>query len=293
MGKFSEQAAEVVQVTLFDDLLDQLQTSGTSADIAEVIEKLKKAKTNAQKREKEDRRRKKELEALRKRQAERQAQEEHIRQVTSMDLPMDWENLFAGDSRAEGVHADSISDGLILSLSNLGKVDIEYISAITGEDMKTIIGALKGSIYQNPETWEECFYKGWETAEEYLSGNMVSKWKAAKEADKKYKGYFADNVKAIEAVLPPTLSANEIYITLGSPWVPTDVIDDFIRHILKLPQDSYAWTAHDTLTGTWEIANKSFYKERVAARSTYGTERLTALYILERTLNSENCQRHR
>ena len=285
MGKFSEQAAEVVQVTLFDDLLDQLQTSGTSADIAEVIEKLKNAKTNAQKREKEDRRRKKELEALRKRQAERQAQEEHIRQVTSMDLPMDWENLFAGDSRTECVHADSISDGLILSLSNLGKVDIEYISAITGQDMKTIIGILKGSIYQNPETWEECFYKGWETAEEYLSGNMVSKWKAAKEADKKYKGYFADNVKAIEAVLPPTLSADEIYITLGSPWVPTDIIDDFIRHILKLPPDSYAWTAHDTLTGTWEIANKSFYKERVAARSTYGTERLTALYILERTLN--------
>lgn len=88
-----------------------------------------------------------------------------------MDLPFDWENAFNQDVRTQGIHADSISDGLIFSLSNLGRVDIEYISSITGEVYKTIIGALKGSIYQNPETWGECFYKGWETSEEYLSGN--------------------------------------------------------------------------------------------------------------------------
>lgn len=87
-----------------------------------------------------------------------------------------------------------------------------------------------------------------------------------------------------EKVLPISLT-EDIYITLGSPWVPTDIIDDFIRHILNLKGDNYAWTAHDTYTGTWEIANKSFYKDRVAAKSTYGTEKLTALYILERTLN--------
>ena len=140
-----------------------------------------------------------------------------------MDLPFDWENAFNQDVRTQGIHADSISDGLIFSLSNLGRVDIEYISSITGEDYKTIIGALKGSIYQNPETWDECFYKGWETSEEYLSGNMMRKWKAAKEADKEYDGYFADNVKAIEKVLPPTVATKDIYVTLGSP-VPVVIV---------------------------------------------------------------------
>lgn len=276
-----------VQTSLFDDLMDVLKKNGqaSSAAIANAIEKLKKAKQSAQKREQEARQRQREQEEQQKKLEERKKQDEHIRQVTSMDLPLDWENLFAGDTRAEGVHAESIPDGLILSLSNLGKVDIEYIATITGTDLKTVICTLKGSIYQNPDTWEECFYKGWETAEEYLSGNMVSKWKTAKKANQKYQGYFADNVKAIEKVLPPSISTDDIYITLGSPWVPTDIIDDFIRHILNLKGDNYAWTSHDTYTGTWEIANKAFYKDRVAAKSTYGTERLTALYILERTLN--------
>ena len=72
-----------------------------------------------------------------------------------MDLPMDWENLFDTDARTEGIHADSIPDGLILSLSNLGRVDMEYISSVTGEDLKTVICTLKGAVYQNPDTWEE------------------------------------------------------------------------------------------------------------------------------------------
>ena len=131
-----------------------------------------------------------------------------------MDLPLDWENAFNQDVRTQGIHADSISDGLIYSLSNLGRVDIEYISSITGEDYKTIICALKGSIYQNPETWGECFYKGWETSEEYLSGNMMRKWKSAKDANKEYNGYFADNIRAIEKVLPPTVATKDIYVTL-------------------------------------------------------------------------------
>jgi len=206
--------------------------------------------------------------------------------ASDIDLPLDWDGLFDGNTDPAAVHADNISDGLILSLSNLGRVDIEYIASVTGEDMKTVICQLKGAIYQNPETWEECYYKGWETAEEYLSGNMVSKWKAAKAADWRYRGYFADNVKAIEAVLPPSLSADQIYITLGSPWVPADVIDDFICYMLKIRGGvCYAKTVHDAYTGTWEISDKAFYKHRVGARATYGTERLTALYILERTLN--------
>ena len=268
------------QLSLFDDLLTELSKAGgklTSAQITAAINKLKSARENAKKREDKERAKKEKEEAA-------QKTETHIREVTSMDLPMDWENLYTGDPRAVGVHADSIPDGLILSLTNLGRVDIPYISSITGSDLKTVILTLKGSIYQNPDGWNECFYEGWETAEEYLSGNMVQKWKRAKAANETYKGYFADNVAAIEKVLPPTLSSDDIYITLGSPWVPEEVIDDFIRHILRL-KDTYRYTTHDPYTGSWEIAHKSAYKNRVAAKSTYGTERLTALYILERTLN--------
>ncbi|MGN1104075.1 MAG: helicase-related protein [Candidatus Coproplasma sp.] len=214
-------------------------------------------------------------------------EDEHIREVTSMDLPLDWQNAFAGDERTQGVHAESISDALIMSLCNLARVDIEYISSITGEDYKTVICALKGAIYQNPETWGECFYKGWETAEEYLSGNIMRKWHAAQKANREYKGYFDDNIRALTKVLPNAVSKDDIYITLGSPWVPVDIIDDFVSHIFHLWTMRYKGTRHDELTGTWELTEKGYYSWHagVASSHTYGTERMPALYILERTLN--------
>ena len=286
------------QMSIFQimNLLDDPENTFSSEDISKIIDKLsgvkrKKESIEAKKRQQEERERR-EREA---REA-KERKEAHIREVTSMDLPLDWENAFNQDVRTQGVHADSISDGLIYSLSNLGRVDIEYISSITGEDYKTIIGALKGSIYQNPETWGECFYKGWETSEEYLSGNMMRKWKAAKEADKEYNGYFSDNIKAIEKVLPPTVATKDIYVTLGSPWVPADVIDDFIeyllgdwrRHWYSIKDEEGFHTKHDELTGTWEIPFKSRYNHDVKVTRTYGTDRINALHILERTLNMKS-----
>lgn len=286
------------QMSIFQimNLLDDPENTFSSEDISKIIDKLsgakrKKESIEAKKRQQEERERR-EREA---REA-KERKEAHIREVTSMDLPLDWENAFNQDVRTQGIHADSISDGLIYSLSNLGRVDIEYISSITGEDYKTIIGALKGSIYQNPETWGECFYKGWETSEEYLSGNMMRKWKVAKEADKDYNGYFADNIKAIEKVLPPTVATKDIYVTLGSPWVPADIIDDFIeyllgdwrRHWYSINDEEDFHTKHDELTGTWEIPFKSRYNHDVKVTRTYGTDRINALHILERTLNMKS-----
>ncbi|MBQ8041664.1 MAG: DEAD/DEAH box helicase family protein [Lachnospiraceae bacterium] len=234
-----------------------------------------------------------------------QKAEEHIQEVTCMDLPMDWNNVFDTDVRTQGVHIDSISDALVHCLSTLGKVDIEYIASVTGADYKTVISTLSGAIYQNPATWDECFYKGWETAEEYLSGNLVRKWHIAVEANEKYNGYFADNISAIEKVLPPQVATGDIYITLGSPWVPADIIDDFIEFLFGDPlkdrfgasihSQSYHWykenlkesqkTIHDEITGTWEIPEKNRYLHRVSVSQTYGTDRMEALHILEKTLN--------
>lgn len=291
-------SGDSAQLSLFDilGLAGNIDTKYSSDEIEEVIGKLRAAKRTAEKHEENERRRREKEELERKAREEKEKKEAHIREVTCMDLPLDWENAFNQDVRTQGIHADSISDGLIFSLSNLGRVDIEYISSITGEDYKTIIGALKGSIYQNPETWGECFYKGLETSEEYLSGNMMRKWKAAKEADKEYDGYFADNVKAIEKVLPPTVATKDIYVTLGSPWVPTDIIDDFIEHLLgdwrrhwySIDNEEDFNTKHDELTGTWEIPFKSRYNHDVKVTRTYGTDRINALHILERTLNMKS-----
>ena len=201
------------------------------------------------------------------------------------DLPLDWEDLFAPEAQSRDGQVDEISDALVMSLTTFGKVDIEYISKVTGETLKSVIVALRGSIYQNPDTWCECFYKGWETSEEYLSGNLIRKLNAAEAANRIYRGRFNDNIEAIRRVLPDAVATKDIYITLGSPWVPTDIIDDFITYMLNLKRVPFIGTTHDEITGSWEIPNKSFYKYSVRSESTYGTPRLSALYILERTLN--------
>ncbi|MBR4759939.1 MAG: DEAD/DEAH box helicase family protein [Lachnospiraceae bacterium] len=225
--------------------------------------------------------------------------DDHVQDVTCMDLPMDWENLFDQDERTKDVHYDSIPDALTHCLLTLGRVDIEFIASITGADYKTVINTLAGVIYQNPETWGECFYKGWETADEYLSGNLVRKWKAADEANKLYHGYFARNLEALEKVMPPAVPSKDIYVTLGSPWLPADIIDEFMLSMLGDPLEHVFFynekyreeviklykTKHNELTGTWEIPAKSRYHHDVSVSYVWGTERMEALHILEKTLN--------
>lgn len=287
------------QLSLFDILEGEgIDDKYSSKEIEKAINKLIKAKKCAAEREKNERIRKEKEEAERIAKEKEERREAHIKKVTCMDLPINWNNYFDSDTRTQGIHVENISDALVMSLNTLGKVDIEYISSITGSDYKTVICALKGSIDQNPLTWNERFYKGWETSEEYLSGNLMKKLKEANEANIKYNGYFLDNVEAIKKVLPPLVNSNDIYITLGSPWVPTDVIDDFILYLFGDPFQNANYrsyskvdilsqykTIHDEITGTWEIPYKSRYDHSIKVSNTYGTGRIEALYILEKTLN--------
>ncbi len=291
------------QLTLFDSFFDALMVGHTQFGFTDeetniALNELKKAKerySDAIRKTNKER----EAKAEKERKEKEEQEEEHVRQVTAMEIPMDWDNSFYCDARATDVHAESIADGLVLSLTTLGMVDIEYISAVTGEDIVAVISALKGSIYQNPEKWDELFYKGWETQEEYLSGNLYRKWKAAKVANEKYKGYFEDNVKAIETILPAPLHHEDIYITLGSPWVPADVIDDFIEYLFgEAPELKNKHTVsdrkryseslkvkHDEMTGSWDIPIKHRYYCSIGATVDYGTSKINALHILEKTLN--------
>jgi len=253
-------------------------------------------------REKAEQKQKKAEEEKRRQEEEEHARSRHIEEVTCMDLPLDWNNLYSFDECAAGVHADSISDGLILSLIHIGEVDIEYIAQVSGGTYKEVIEALRGAIFQNPEHWDECFYRGWETADEYLSGNLMRKYNTAREANKKYNGHFKNNTRAIREVLPAAVSADEIYVTVGSPWVPPDIIDDFIVHLLgknevfnrhsqrDIPVREQWPTVYEPVTGTWEIPYKRFYNHTLRSTVRYGTQNMKALDIIEKTLNMKALQ---
>jgi hypothetical protein len=223
---------------------------------------------------------------------ERETQEAQAASLRRRELPADWRNAFADDERAQGVRAESAGDGLFFSLRNLGRVDIEYIARITGLSCQAVLDALGSAVYQNPETCEACFYRGWETADEYLSGFIIAKLRAARVADKRWPGVFERNILALEAVLSVPVPAEGIYASLTSPWISPDVINDFMNHLFidpvwatehpgDLPSADY-----DPLLRKWRISSGyRGYCIPVNLTTTYGTEQCDGLKLLEKTLN--------
>ena len=221
---------------------------------------------------------------------ETEAEEKRIEEITSMEIPLDWSNAFDDSEVVKGVHAETAADALILSLNELGYVDIEYISKITNMSLKDVIFDLKGSIYQDPERWEECFYKGWVLSDEYLSGNLLKKLKIAEEANTKYKGFFEDNVNAIKRILPKAISSSDIYITLSSPWIPREIVKEFIYQITNILDHAKNKVMYNEVTGSWDIkiirSHSNDYLYRLDLE--YGTKAMSGLAMLKRTLNMKS-----
>ncbi len=269
------------------------------SDVISLLQKKRQAEEEKEKQEREERERRrhqKQEEKERKWRLElekKERQAEHVRQVTSMELPLDWDNAFCNDEETKQVHVDSIADGLIKCLNRFARVDIEYVSAITGADCKTVIETLKGSIYQNPDTWKECFYKGWETAEEYLSGNIMEKLKVAVEKNEIYHGYFEDNVVALKEVLPRGLSSDKIYVTLGSPWVPEKYVNEFADFITR-NRSRYQRFVMNENTGTWELtksyknSNEPTIDNNYQVMEEYGIGRMSPVRVMLKTLNMQS-----
>ena len=272
-----------------EDLIKALQENLNkelgSQELTELIKALQEKRDKTRKKEQYEEKRREE--ERKKKEAEERAK--RIQEATCMDLPLDWENVYDEITVAEGLKTNSVPDALIGCLNRLGYVDIEFIASATNRTYKEVIQCLKGTIYQNPEKWGACFYKGWETADEYLSGNLIEKWNVAKRANIEYAGYFQDNLHAIERVLPPSVQFDDIYITLGTPWLPTDVVEDFIKYILD-----FKWTGkmlvHDESIGTWEYTDRAsinWQANHLRNVVKFGTSRISAIHIIERMLNMQ------
>ena len=198
------------------------------------------------------------------------------------NVSVDFDSLFIEQGQKVETANCSVSDGLIYSLNNYGKVDILYISKITGKDVEEVIKELKGSIYLDPRLWDEKLppVKGWVTKEEYLSGNVLDKYNLVKTYLNKYPKLFMTNFIGLTSVLPASIKEDDIYVTLGSPWLPVSVVESFIFFLLGY----YETVSHDDLTGSWHLMWRS-PSNWVTNNRTFGTRAISAVNIIEKTLN--------
>ena len=181
--------------------------------------------------------------------------------------------------------ADTSQEALMLSLSEKGQIDFEYMTSLTGFDKDKIINDLRGVIYKIPninETTEENYV----TADEYLSGNIREKLKIA-ELSASIDPQYHYHVESLKQAMPEDLSASEIAVRIGATWIEPQIYQKFMFELLST--GFYAKQSMQVnfskMTGEWNVSNKNIDRGNAKAEKTYGTHRANAYRLIEDCLN--------
>ena len=177
---------------------------------------------------------------------------------------------------------DTASEALAVSLGEKARVDLAYMSELTGKSEEEVAKELAGVIFQNPVT------EKWETADEYLSGNVREKLATAR-VFAENRPEFAINVTALEGVQPKELDASEIEVRIGATWIEPKYIEDFMRETFETPDYLFdrnlVGVQYSDVTGQWNVKGKNADRGNSLVNMTYGTSRANAYRILEDSLN--------
>ena len=186
---------------------------------------------------------------------------------------------------------DTASEALAVSMGEKAQVDMEYMCSLTGKTEEELYQELKGVIFLNPMYgYGGSDEQKYLMADEYLSGNVREKLAWAKKSAEVYPEDYKINVEALEKVQPKDLTASEIFVQLGTTWLPEEIAQQFMYEFLDTPV--YArWNIkvhYSKLTGEWNVEGKSYDRGNLKAYNTYGTKRVNAYKIIEETLNMKD-----
>ena len=191
---------------------------------------------------------------------------------------------------------DTASEALAVCIGEKACVDLDFMATLMGgsEKIPQIVEDLKGVIYKEPNSgpfdlqdggvhWA----KGWQTADEYLSGNVRQKLRTAQRVAAR-DPFFAGNVDALIAAQPKDLEASEIEVRLGATWLDKKYIEQFMYETFETPRylRGQIEISYVPYTAEWQVSRKSMVRYNdVAAFTTYGTDRASAYRLLEDALN--------
>lgn len=184
-------------------------------------------------------------------------------------------------------HVDTAAEALVVSLAEHGGINLAYMQQLSGKTQEELVKDLSGLMFRVPGmgTEEDPVYQ---TAEEYLSGNVRQKLEQARQAAALDPVYRA-NADALAAVQPKELTASEINVHLGTTWIPADDVRQFV---LELMQPN-AWVAqhiqvhYEPVTPRWSVTGGRMDSVNVRATTTYGTKRRSFYDLLQSSLNMQ------
>ena len=178
-------------------------------------------------------------------------------------------------------HCNNAQDALILSLSEKMRVDMDYMSMLTDKSESELVAELGDKIYQNPQK-----NMHWESADEYLTGNIRAKLAAAEEAG------LERNIEALRAVMPQRIEAADISVKLGSAWIDPEYIRQFILETLKpdFQTRNSIEVIYSEATDKWKVEGYQHSYGNTLATETYGTSDMNAYEIIEVSLNMKKAE---
>ena len=186
---------------------------------------------------------------------------------------------------------DTPSEALAVSIGEHGKVDLPYMAELLGTpgNYERITTELSGVIFKDPAADADGPEAGWQTADEYLSGNVRDKLRMAQLAAES-RSEFKGNVDALTKAQPKDLEASEIDVRLGATWLAPSIVQQFMMETFQPPYriryNNAITVRYSPYTSEWRISNKSATGfGDIMATETYGTRRANAYKILEDTLN--------
>ena len=188
---------------------------------------------------------------------------------------------------------DTAAEALAVSIAEKARVDMEYMSSLTGKSEEELASDLRSVIYMDFNRKPDGSYT-WRTADDFLSGNIREKLAYYQKAldllpeDANHRNEIADNVEALKMAQPKELDASEIEVRLGATWIDKSYIQQFMVETFEPPYylRRSIEVNYSPFSAEWNITGKSqpSYSD-VNAYMTYGTDRANAYKILEDTLN--------
>ena len=195
---------------------------------------------------------------------------------------------------------DTAVEALAVSIGEKARVDLEYMAGLMGgpDKIPQIAADLEGIIFKDPATGPfdfaeggESWSRGWQAADEYLSGDVRMKLAQARLAAEDHPE-FAVNVEKLEQVQPKDLTASEISVHVGASWIAPEYYQQFMYELCQTPErlrDDKIKLMYSDSSGEWRVLNKSAdSKDNVRVHTTYGTKRVNAYELFEALLNQRD-----
>lgn len=139
---------------------------------------------------------------------------------------------------------DTAVEALSVSMGEKACVDLDYMAQLCGKERDEVIADLHGLIFQEPVSGR------WQTADEYLSGNVRQKLKTAELFAENHPEY-AVNAEYLKRVQPKDLTAGEIDVRLGVNWLEPSIIQQFMQETLRTP--FYMVSGRNSMRVPWNM----------------------------------------